>query len=421
MLDSVYAVLAVCCTQCMLNSVYAVLRVNPWSWHGEIERDDLTSYFYVMPQLRTRKKEMWGDGTNYHEKLRLQRISWESQFTIPDMAGMRHNMTCNNTNTRSSKPNQASRTADFASPLISSTSFSSSSPSLSFSSTTLPSSPHTQLSHPSLFLSGRIMSWHYVPHPMSTVSTQDCTSSLHSHEIKSWPLNVELASSVPPYTIYCPQRAPHESSNVELTHWRIEFQHPPQCPLTTSKYSSNLTQSCPSSLSPNSLDHGPQAHLHSRSIMASKFISRLPRLRPASFHDQSLEVHLHIRSITASKCISPNFLHHGLQVHLQTYSIMASRCISRVAGLRPATSHNHVPQLHLQTRSITISEWIPKFSPSWPPSVSPKTLDYPLQVHLQTCSIMALECISEFPQSSFWGAPRIALKHCLQPVQIYGV
>jgi len=41
---SVYAVLSVCCTRCMLYSVYALLGVNSWSWHAEIERDDLTSY-----------------------------------------------------------------------------------------------------------------------------------------------------------------------------------------------------------------------------------------------------------------------------------------------------------------------------------------------------------------------------------------
>jgi len=39
----VYVVLGVCGTRCMLYSVYAALSVNSWSWHGEIERDDLTS------------------------------------------------------------------------------------------------------------------------------------------------------------------------------------------------------------------------------------------------------------------------------------------------------------------------------------------------------------------------------------------
>jgi len=42
MLYLVYAVLGVCCTWCMLDSVNAALSVNSWSWHGEIERDDLT-------------------------------------------------------------------------------------------------------------------------------------------------------------------------------------------------------------------------------------------------------------------------------------------------------------------------------------------------------------------------------------------
>jgi len=68
-----------------------------------------------------------GDGTNHHEKLGLKRISCASQFTIPDMAGTSPDPACNNTDTRSSQPNQASRTPDFSYPLASSTSFSSSS------------------------------------------------------------------------------------------------------------------------------------------------------------------------------------------------------------------------------------------------------------------------------------------------------
>jgi len=35
-------ILGVCCTRCMLYSVYAALSVNSWWWHGEMERDDLT-------------------------------------------------------------------------------------------------------------------------------------------------------------------------------------------------------------------------------------------------------------------------------------------------------------------------------------------------------------------------------------------
>jgi len=69
-----------------------------------------------------------GDGTNHHEKLGLKRISCARQFTIPDTAGTSPDSACKSTDTRSSQPNQASRMADFSYPLVSSTSFSSSSP-----------------------------------------------------------------------------------------------------------------------------------------------------------------------------------------------------------------------------------------------------------------------------------------------------
>jgi len=36
-------VLSICCTRWMLYLVYAALSVNSWLWHGDIERDDLTS------------------------------------------------------------------------------------------------------------------------------------------------------------------------------------------------------------------------------------------------------------------------------------------------------------------------------------------------------------------------------------------
>jgi len=69
-----------------------------------------------------------GDGTNHHEKLGLKRISCASEFTILDTAGTSPDPACNNTDRRSSQPNQASRTPDFSYQLVSSTSFSSSSP-----------------------------------------------------------------------------------------------------------------------------------------------------------------------------------------------------------------------------------------------------------------------------------------------------
>jgi hypothetical protein len=76
-----------------------------------------------MVELRTRKKEMRGDGTYHHEKLGLRRISCASQFTIPGMAVKSPDPASNNTYTRSSQPDQARRTPVFSYPLVSSTSF----------------------------------------------------------------------------------------------------------------------------------------------------------------------------------------------------------------------------------------------------------------------------------------------------------
>ena len=81
-----------------------------------------------MVELRTRKREMRGYGGNHHEKLGLKRIQCASQLTIPDTAGKSPDPACDYTDTMLLQPNQASRTRDFSYPLVSSTSFSSSSP-----------------------------------------------------------------------------------------------------------------------------------------------------------------------------------------------------------------------------------------------------------------------------------------------------
>ena len=135
-------------------------------------------------------------------------------------------------------------------------------------------------------------------------------------------------------------------------------------------------------------------HLHvlvqSRSITASKCISNPPRSQPPNSHNHGLQVYMSKLARSWPPSASPNSLYHRLQVYIQTRSITAFKCIT-------------------------------KFTPSLPPSVSPDPLDHRLQVPIQTCSITALECISEFTLWSFSGAPEIALKHCLQPGQIYGV
>jgi hypothetical protein len=61
--------------------------------------------------------------------------------------------------------------------------------------------------------------------------------------------------------------------------------------------------------------------------------------------------------------------------------------------------------------------WITKLARLQPPRLN----DHSLQVHLETCSITASEFITQFTQPSLSYALPIALKHRLQPVQIYCV
>ena len=260
-------------------------------------------------------------------------------------------------------------------------------PSLSYSSTTLPSLQNPKLSHPSPFLHVIIIIWHRVQHTPSTrilqvqhtpntASTEDCLSSLHSHDFELTPefsisfrhasLHDRLPSASSPWELKGKVTLSH-SHGCKLTNWWIESQHPERHPLTASKYS-----------------------------------SKLARLRPPSLHDHSLQVHHETRSMTASKCISelarsrpPNSLDHSLQVR----TVMASKCIFKVAWSwsRSASlsSLYHGLQVYLQICSITAS----KFAQSWPPSASPNTLDCSLQVYLLTQTIPASNCISQLARS----------------------
>ena len=143
-----------------------------------------------MVELRTRKRGYRG---NHDEKLGLKRISCESESTIADTAGTSPDPACNNTDTRSSQPNQASHTPDFSYPLVSSTLFSSSSPiSLCLVHNSTIVAEHNVKSSLSIStchdheLTRSTAYTEYSIHP-STASTQDCLSSLHSHGYKLTP------------------------------------------------------------------------------------------------------------------------------------------------------------------------------------------------------------------------------------------
>jgi len=132
-------------------------------------------------------------------------------------------------------------------------------------------------------------------------------------------------------------------------------------------------------------------------LTASKYLYKLARLQPPSSHP------------------------HGLHVHLQSRLIMVTKLTWLWPPSVSPTSLDYDLQVHLYTCLITISECISKSTVSRCPSISSNSLDYRLQVDLQTSSIMASDYISEFTRSSFSGTPCFPPKHCLQLIQIYRV
>jgi len=164
-----------------------------------------------------------------------------------------------------------------------------------------------------------------------------------------------------------------------------------------------------------------QVVVQSCAITASKCIYKLTWLRPPRSHHHDIEVYISKLAWSRPPSWSPNLLKHGLQLYLPLCSSTPSEF---ARSWPPSASPNLLDyglQVHLHTRLILISECISKFTPLWPPIVSPTTLNHDSQVHLQTCSIISFEWMWEFTRSSFSSTPRIALKHRLQPVQIYCV
>jgi len=173
-----------------------------------------------MAEWTTRRREMRRDGATHHDEQGLERISCASQFTITYTAGMSPDWACNDTDTRSSHPKIVSCTPVFSFPLLSSTSFSSSSP---ISLILVHNS--TIITEYKVKSSLSISPWQ--DHEL-TPSTAYAEYSIHRVQhipkivclpfilmILSWPLNVDSASRVPPYMIDSHQPALHENSKVK--------------------------------------------------------------------------------------------------------------------------------------------------------------------------------------------------------------
>jgi len=137
-------------------------------------------------------------GGNHHEKLGRRRISCAGQFTMPDMAGTSRDPVCSCTDTRSSQPNQARRTPDFAYLLIILhiilililiSLFLVHNPTIIAEykvKSSLSISPcHDHELTPSIVYTE--YSIHRVQHPPSTASSQDWLSFFHSHDYKLTP------------------------------------------------------------------------------------------------------------------------------------------------------------------------------------------------------------------------------------------
>jgi hypothetical protein len=150
-----------------------------------------------MVELRTRKREMRGSEGNHHEKQGLKSISCASQLTIPNTTDSPPDLVGRYSNFRSSKPNQASHTADFSYVLISSISC----PSSSSFSLSRPEVYHHHRSQSSVIFSispccdyvltlstaYTNYSMHQVQYTPSAPSTPDCQSSLDSPDYKLTP------------------------------------------------------------------------------------------------------------------------------------------------------------------------------------------------------------------------------------------
>ena len=65
----------------MLYLVYAVLGVKSWSWHGGIERDDITLCSAMMIELWTRQGAM---GMKMRKMWRIRADARNQWYKVPD-------------------------------------------------------------------------------------------------------------------------------------------------------------------------------------------------------------------------------------------------------------------------------------------------------------------------------------------------
>ena len=211
------------------------------------------------------------------------------------------------------------------------------------------------------------MRWHWGQHTPSTAYTQDCLSSLHSHDYELTPEGSFTFGHASVYNWLLSASSPRALKG------KVALSHSHGCKLTNFWTDSQ--------------------HLARRPSTASQYLSKLARLRPPRLHNQGLQIHPHTSSFTISECISkltlsrppsvfPNMLDYGLQAYLQTPLVT----VSKVARSRPPSVSPNSLTYSLQVRTIVTSKCISKLIWSQPPSVSLSSLDSHFQAHFELLS-----------------------------------
>jgi len=312
---------------CVPYSVYVVLCVNSWSWHGEIDSNDLTLCSAMMVELWTRKGEMGDEDENDVED--YERI-WEIRGTTCLIGFRRPRIgvitrwigthTCSiedgkSTGTRNSLKSQFLK---MISPIPSH---------LSLSCPQLNCHLRTRSEVIALYLS---MPWwwvnteyriHWVQHTPSTPYSAYCiiprSTVSHSQPVSQLLADHVVLDSLHSDNSECTNESSLSSRRASLPNYHLQIDRllvlPQSLSIMASKCISKLAQSQPPSVSLNSHDDGLQEHLQTRLTMVSKLAqSRTPG-------------------------VSPNSLHYGLGVHLQTCLVT----VSNLAWSQPQSLFPH--------------------------------------------------------------------------------
>jgi len=104
----------------------------------------------------------------------------------------------------------------------------------------------------------------------------------------------------------------------------------------------------------------------------------------------------------------------SLNYGLQVHLQTGSITVSKLAWSQPPSVFPNWLDYGLKIRTIMVSKCIYTLARSLPPSASPNSLDYGLEVHLQFHSITAFKCISKLARLRLPSASPKSLDHGLQ-------